>query len=672
MLLRNKLTLISIGLMLIIVLTSVAGMKINQSDFQDRYQSDMLVANKSYIDAAAVNIYSALSEGTKPVLRSSAFKKGLKKSEASTVKDEVITVERRLLATGSISAIQVVNMENQTLYATNSEQELNVSDVLIATAVSTSNPITGFTYTKSGRPVLAFASPVSQRGKQIGVIVLSYNWQNLLAALGEKLQANVALIKGTIKSTSENKFLWKPFDIKGLSDGGSHLAMVSFGESKYISLSQPLKSVEGKHFASVLTVYDRTEQLNSESNSQLLTSIILILVAVLSAFSVWWILRISLKPLSTVIDALKKLSGGDLSQSIEQMNRTDEIGSLVTAYTDFRSAFIEAKQREEENRVEKEKQQALSLKETERRAETEKLQLEQEALENEERLKRSQSLELLITDFENTVDEVLKEVGGASTDLQNIAQTMSAVAETTEDQSSTVSLASTQAASNVQAVASATEELEASIAEIGSQMLRSSEVNQKAASQAGDAGSLMTELEQSSTAISDVVKLINDIAEQTNLLALNATIEAARAGDAGRGFAVVAGEVKSLASQTANATEQITQQITEVQDKSTQASSAMSSIRIIIDESAEMAAMVSAAIDEQRTATQEISRNIHAASVSTAEVNNNINIVSSKAKETKSASAQVLSASGEVSKNTVDLKSFIDNFLLGVSKISQR
>lgn len=672
MLLRNKLTIITVGLMIAIVLTSIIGMKISQNNFQDRYQSDMLTANQSYIDAAAINIFSALEEATKPLLRSSAFKKGLKNSDVITVGEEVITVERRLLATGSISAIQVVDMDNETIYSTSDDQALDVSNILITKVVDSNNPITGYAYTKGGEPVLVYASPVSQRGKQIGVIILNYNWQNLLAALSEKLQADTALIKEVIKSTSGDQSLIQQFDIKELSNGGEHLAYASSGESKYIGLSQPLKDAEGELFANILTIFDRTEQLNSESSSQLLTFFILVLVAVLSASTVWWVLQVSLKPLSTIIGALRKLSDGDLSYTIEEMNRADEIGSLVTAYFDFKKAFIEAQQREEESRVEKEKQQTLLLEETERQAQAERIKHEHEAQESEEQLKRSQSLEIMISDFEDMVDEALKKVDAAFAELQDISQVMSSVAETTEEQSASVSIASAQASTNVQAVASATEELGASISEIGNQMTRSSEVNQKAAEQAGDANDLMVELEHSSSAIGDVVKLITDIAEQTNLLALNATIEAARAGDAGKGFAVVASEVKSLANQTANATEQITIQIAAVQDISMRASTAMSSIRNIIIESAEMASNVSNAVDEQRTATQEISRNIQAASVSTSEVNQNIGDVSSNAKETKSASARVLSATSDVSDNTVDLKSFIDKFLENVSSISQK
>ena len=672
MLLRTKLTIITIGLMIAIVLTSIIGMKITQNNFQDRYQSDMLTANQSYIDAAAINIFSALEEATKPLLRSRAFKKELKNSDAIKVSEEVITVERRLLATESISAIQVVDIDNETIYSTSDGQALDVSNILITKVVDSNNPITGYTYTNAGEPVLVYASPVSQRGKQIGVLVLNYNWQTLLAALSAELQAETALIKDVIKSASGNQSLIQEFDIKQLSNGAEHLAYASSGDSKYIGLSQPLRDAEGKLFANILTIFDRTEQLNSENSSQLLTFFTLVLVAVLSASTVWWVLQVSLKPLSTIIGALRKLSDGDLSYTIEEMNRTDEIGSLVTAYFDFKTAFIEAQQREEENRIEKEKQQALLLEETERQAQADRIKHEQEALESQEQLKRSQTLGVMISDFEDMVDGALKKVDAAFEELQDISQVMSNVAETTEEQSASVSIASAQASTNVQAVASATEELGASISEIGNQMARSSEVNQEAAEQAGDANALMVELEHSSSAIGDVVKLITDIAEQTNLLALNATIEAARAGDAGKGFAVVASEVKSLANQTANATEQITVQIAAVQDISKRASTAMSSIRNIIVESAEMASTVSSAVDEQRTATQEISQNIQSASVSTSEVNQNIGDVSSNAKETKSASARVLSATSDVSDNTIDLKGFIDKFLENVSSLSQK
>jgi methyl-accepting chemotaxis protein len=180
--------------------------------------------------------------------------------------------------------------------------------------------------------------------------------------------------------------------------------------------------------------------------------------------------------------------------------------------------------------------------------------------------------------------------------------------------------AALRAKQNVESVAAASEELSYSIKEISQRVQESSKIADQAVAYARNSNYVINSLDVAATKIGDVVNLINDIAGQTNLLALNATIEAARAGEAGRGFAVVAAEVKSLADQTAQATDEITAQITSIQDATKETVEAIQQIGEIIDKISEISTAISSAVEEQSAATNEISRNIHLASAETQQV----------------------------------------------------
>ncbi|MDA1090472.1 MAG: methyl-accepting chemotaxis protein [Proteobacteria bacterium] len=263
----------------------------------------------------------------------------------------------------------------------------------------------------------------------------------------------------------------------------------------------------------------------------------------------------------------------------------------------------------------------------------------------------------------NNVKEVVGIVASASTELQNTAQGLSATAEQTSQQSAAVAAAAEQASTNVQTVASAAEELSASIEEVGRQVKESSEIAQGAAKEADHTNVSVEELAIAAEKIGEVVNLISDIAAQTNLLALNATIEAARAGDAGKGFAVVANEVKSLASQTAKATGDISAQISSIQNATGNAVKAIKGIGGTINKINEIATAIASAVEEQGAATQEIARNVQEAASGTQEVTSNIAEVQKAAAETGESSSQVLNAAAELSKQAEALQTEIEAFM---------
>ncbi|WP_395017174.1 methyl-accepting chemotaxis protein [Dongia sp.] len=252
--------------------------------------------------------------------------------------------------------------------------------------------------------------------------------------------------------------------------------------------------------------------------------------------------------------------------------------------------------------------------------------------------KRKEQNRALAQDFEDGVKALVQEVSSSAKGMEGTAQSLAAAAEQTNQQSSTVS--------------SATEELAASVNEISRQISESTRVVGIAVSEAKKSEQMVSDLVTAAQKIGEVTQIINDIASQTNLLALNATIEAARAGEAGKGFAVVASEVKSLANQTAKATEEIAQQIKGIQDSSQTTATAIREIGQIISQVSEISTSISGAVEEQSAATKEVS--------------SNINGVSQAAQETGHSSSTVLNVAQSLSQQADQLEVRVDDFLKSV------
>jgi methyl-accepting chemotaxis protein len=294
------------------------------------------------------------------------------------------------------------------------------------------------------------------------------------------------------------------------------------------------------------------------------------------------------------------------------------------------------------------------------------LEAEQKETESRATARRKADMHKMADDFEGAVGNIIDAVSSASTELEASAGVLSSTAERGEELATTVAAASEEASTNVQSVASATEEMASSVNEISRQVQDSARMAGEAVAQARATNDRVGELSKAASRIGDVVELINTIAGQTNLLALNATIEAARAGEAGRGFAVVASEVKALAEQTAKATGEIGEQVSGIQAATQESVGAIREISGTIEKLSEISSAIAAAVEEQGAATQEIARNVQQAAHGTQQVSSNVTDVQRGAAETETASSQVLSAARSLSGDSSRLKLEVGKFLSSV------
>jgi len=335
--------------------------------------------------------------------------------------------------------------------------------------------------------------------------------------------------------------------------------------------------------------------------------------------------------------SMQLLSDGDLETEIYRSSQNDEIASMASSLEIFRESMIEARM----------------------------LSADQD-MDRVAKSERASRMEARIVEFEAAVRGALDSLQKSAGSMQATAQSMSATADQSSALVNAVASAAEETSVNVQTVSSGTEELSSSISEIGRQVVTSAEIARKAVDEAGATDATMQGLAENAGRISVVVDLIQTIASQTNLLALNATIEAARAGEAGRGFAVVASEVKSLANQTAKATDEIRAQIASMQQVTTSAVGAIRNITNTISEINDVTTAIAAAVEEQGAATREIARNIQHAAGGTAEVSSNIVGVSTASAAAGSAASEVLGASSALRREADVLRAEIDAFLSNI------
>jgi methyl-accepting chemotaxis protein len=366
-------------------------------------------------------------------------------------------------------------------------------------------------------------------------------------------------------------------------------------------------------------------------------------VVVIIALGIFGIALGVIRPVVRMTGVMGRLSQGELDVEIPSATRGDEIGQMAKTVQIFKDNAIE------KDRLERDRGDG-----------------ERDAL-----ARRQEEMDQLIGFFGRSMSGSFKSLSAASADMARTSSSLETAAQTTGTQATQVLGEVGQTSMNIQTVAAASEQLSASIGEIGRQASESARGSTVAMQQTSEVVTKVEELRHAADQIGSVVKLINSIAGQTNLLALNATIEAARAGEAGRGFAVVAGEVKALAEQTAKATSDIASQVASIQAATNGAADAIQGITLTIRSVNETAVAIATAVEQQGAATVEIARSIESVTANAANMTHSMEQVQGAVDETGGNAASVKRSSATLASETATLSGEVEDFLASLRDLGQ-
>ena len=391
-------------------------------------------------------------------------------------------------------------------------------------------------------------------------------------------------------------------------------------------------------FLAALETQSIAEIEKATASANLMNKILMVCLFLLTLsliFTAFLVMKGVMAPMGELQQAMQVLGAGDANVKIPGTDRDDELGAMAKSVEIFRNNSAELETIKE--------QEQLDAK--------------------QHREERSREIQNFANQFEQSVGSVLSSVSNAAQDLLTQSLQMLDASKKVSEQTESVRSSSSNANENVAVVSSASTQLTSSISDISMQMGKSAEIAGKAEKQAEESKKTVQNLVGTAQKIGEVMNLITTIADQTNLLALNATIEAARAGEAGKGFAVVANEVKSLANQTANATEEISSQIIQIRDVTEVTAKSIEGIAETIRQINEIGGGITHTVDQQKSATIEISNNVDEAAGRTGDVHRSVDNILVAARQTEDSANQIQDATNHMTSEIHRLQSSVDGFL---------
>lgn len=497
----------------------------------------------------------------------------------------------------------------------------------------------GFETGEDGSVSLVLAAPVFYLDRFFGAVAFSANMERLAGILNEPMGLGEHERNLLVDASGQLVEL----DATGRAAGVYKLADISSGDRQFhlhghdFRYAEATGTFQDTPYGVVGSV--RQSELSAAADRITYGAVVSGFLCLLPVVGViWWITRRMFAPMERLSVAARQIADGDLDVDVEATARQDEIGRMARCIEVFKENSIERERLAEERKT-----------------------------GHIAREKREKLIDQLIADFRSEAQAVLELVETNIARVENVSSDLSTRSASAAQQGQTAVASSENASSNVQAVASATEELNASISEISRQVETTATIVARTTTSAQSSNTKISGLAEAANKIGDVVSLISEIAEQTNLLALNATIEAARAGEAGRGFAVVASEVKSLAGQTAKATEEISAQIAAIQASTSEAVEEIARVSESVEEVNSYTATIASAVQQQGAATGEISRNVTEAAEGTRSVASNVVSLNEGVAGNSAAVDDMLAATIEMKQQAQHLRGSVEKFLSEVA-----